>query len=334
MLCCVVACAAASATDVTAYQAIRDSVSVSVVKVADLDTFLKELPYKVGQVVELDGVVNGIIANNTGCAFMLQTAGGQTLICSLQQREDADIDVAVPMRVLARVQRGTAMLECLAATPSGPALSVAPIVVDNTPLAIAGSAAPVEYPTGVMPVANRPPVIYSKPPERFNDRGARLQFDFSTSPELVRAYAERIIACNARIEPDTAAHIAASMLDRCRLYGVDPRLMFALVAQESRFNPSAVSRSGARGLGQLMPGTADGLGVRDSFDIDQNLDGAVRYLAEQLNTFGQLSLALAAYNAGPGAVKRYGGVPPYSETQNYVRVIWDHYCDLVGVDQR
>jgi len=330
-LSCVLASAAAFATDVKAYQAVHDSVNI--VKIADLDSFLKELPYKVGQVIELDGVVNGIIANNTGSAFMLSTAGGQILLCSLQ-REDADIDVAVPMRVLARVQRGTKMLECLAATPSGPALSVAPITLENTPPTGAGNAGAVDYPTGVMPVADRPPVIYSKPPERFNDREQRLQFDFTTNPELVRAYAERIIACNARVEPETALHIAASLLNRCQLYGVDPRLMFALIAQESRFNPRAVSHSGACGLGQLMPGTADGLGVRDSFDIDQNLDGAVRYLAEQLNTFGQLSLALAAYNAGPGAVKRYGGVPPYNETQNYVRIIWNHYCSLIGIDPR
>jgi hypothetical protein len=299
---------------------------VNVATVPDLAQFLKELPYKVGQVIEVDGVVNGVIANNTGSAFMLSTAGGQVLLLSTQT-EDRDIDVAIPMRVLARVPAGAAMLECLAAMPSGPALVV-------TPITLGSPASAADNPIGGMPVDERPPVIYSKAPERFNDFPRRARLDFSENPELVRAYAEQIIACNTRIDPGTAAYIAATLLAKCRLYGVDPRLMFALVAQESRFNSRAVSRSGARGLGQLMPGTAAGLGVRDSFDIHENLDGAVRYLAEQLGTFGQVSLALAAYNAGPGAVKRHGGIPPYNETQNYVRIVWNHYCSLAGVDPR
>lgn len=109
--------------------------------------------------------------------------------------------------------------------------------------------------------------------------------------------------------------------------GIDPNLFLALVNQESRFNPNAVSPVGAIGLTQLMPGTAQDLGV-DPNDPLANLYGGARYLRQQLDTFGDPKLALAAYNAGPGAVQKYGGVPPYEETQNYVSTILGGLGDM------
>ena len=101
--------------------------------------------------------------------------------------------------------------------------------------------------------------------------------------------------------------------------GIDPALLKGLVSQESGFNPNARSGAGAVGLTQLMPGTAASLGVTNPLDPAQSLQGGAKYLRQQLDRFGgDERLALAAYNAGPGAVARYGGVPPYSETQNYV----------------
>lgn len=109
---------------------------------------------------------------------------------------------------------------------------------------------------------------------------------------------------------------------------LEPELLGALVFVESRYCQDAVSPKGALGLGQLMPGTAAALGV-DASDPAQNLSGAARYLREQLDAFGDVTLALAAYNAGPGAVSRYGGVPPYAETKAYVREVRRLYAVFV-----
>ncbi|WP_127480794.1 transglycosylase SLT domain-containing protein [Nocardioides pantholopis] len=104
-------------------------------------------------------------------------------------------------------------------------------------------------------------------------------------------------------------------------HGVDATLLAAIAKQESGYRADAVSSAGAQGLMQLMPATARGLGVSNSFDPAQAVDGAARLMSDLLGRFGRTDLALAAYNAGPGAVLRYDGVPPYRETQNYVRSV-------------
>ena len=115
---------------------------------------------------------------------------------------------------------------------------------------------------------------------------------------------------------------ASEITAAAKANGLDPALLAGLIKQESNFNPTAGSPAGARGLAQLMPATAAGLGVTNVLDPVQSINGGAKYLAQQLKTFGgDVAKALAAYNAGPGAVQRFGGIPPYAETQNYVRIV-------------
>lgn len=109
-------------------------------------------------------------------------------------------------------------------------------------------------------------------------------------------------------------------------FGVDPALVKAIIANESGFNANATSKTGAQGLMQLEPETAAGLGVDNAYDPSQNISGGTRYIRSLLERFhGDLRLAIAAYNAGPGAVEKYGGIPPYAETQNYVQNVLASY---------
>ena len=143
------------------------------------------------------------------------------------------------------------------------------------------------------------------------------------NPTVIR----RVLPAQAPVLPTVAAGGALAGVPYADLFtragarhGVDPSLLAAVASQESSFNASAVSSAGAQGLMQFMPATAKGLGV-DALDPTSAIDGAARYLSSLTKQFGTTPLALAAYNAGPGTVSRHGGIPPYPETQNYVRAV-------------
>jgi len=145
------------------------------------------------------------------------------------------------------------------------------------------------------------------------------------------ASSDSVAAPNSAMPTDNQPFASHPTLDQmvhevASRYNVDPELVRAVIGQESNWDPHAVSRTGAQGLMQLVPSTARLLGVRNAFDPQQNLDGGVRYLRSLLVRYGgDLDKALAAYNAGPGAVDRAGGVPHIAETQHYVQRITDNY---------
>ena len=156
--------------------------------------------------------------------------------------------------------------------------------------------------------------------------------EYGVDPQIVKGIIEYInqqqTAQVERVEvPDIAESSSVEDLitQAAYEYGVDPQLVKAIAIAESDMNQDEISPVGAIGVMQLMPETAEGLGV-DPYDTNENIAGGTKYLKQMLDTFdGDVPLAVAAYNAGPGAVKRYGGIPPYSETKNYVGRVMDMY---------
>lgn len=167
-----------------------------------------------------------------------------------------------------------------------------------------------------------PPVLYSKR----TSSAVRLQIPSTVSftSSVCQDLDERWVDC-----PSGRVDIAAIAEREGKRFNIDPLLIEEVIRQESNFQPTVASPVGAQGLMQLMPGTAAMLGVRNTQDPSDNIAGGTRYLAEQLSTFGRLDLALAAYNAGPGSVSQFGGIPPYAETQNYVTRIVNSYNNRV-----
>jgi soluble lytic murein transglycosylase-like protein len=144
-----------------------------------------------------------------------------------------------------------------------------------------------------------------------------------TDPEQTAVTQQSASAVPAIVPP---AQIDRLVSANAGAWGVDPALVKAIIANESGFDANATSKTGAQGLMQLEPGTAAELGVTDAYDPSQNISGGTRYIRGLLDRFhGDLRLAIAAYNAGPGAVVKYNGVPPYAETQQYVENVLDAY---------
>jgi len=315
----VLLCSSALALSNTDYQKIRQTSTLGTI---DPNVSLSsQLPALAGQTVEMRGVVSGVLAGEK-CSTMLFTVGLDTVMVSYAQA-DPDITVDTPLRILAQAPAQGTILRAIIATPLNGASKVRP-----------ATAADAVSPVGNLQNANNYAQVPTLTPQ---PKLAAPSLMPGVTPanmvEMLQAYAGRIQQLNGSLDGNTAKTIAYHLLSKSAAYGVDPRLVFALVTQESRFKVRAVSRCGAMGLGQLMPGTAAALGVQHPFDIADNLDGSIRYLACQLQRFGHISLALAAYNAGPNRVENSGcQIPQISETQNYVSVIWRHYATLAGFD--
>ncbi|OON86135.1 hypothetical protein BXO88_08775 [Oribacterium sp. C9] len=160
----------------------------------------------------------------------------------------------------------------------------------------------------------------------------------SKTAETFQNVLEGIKAAGTAESSGTPVNTGSSTLDAifaraAEAYGVPERILKAVAKAESDFKTTAVSKAGAMGIMQLMPATAKSLGVKDPFDPEQNIMGGAKLLASNLKEFGgDLKLALAAYNAGSGAVKKYNGVPPYKETQNYVKKIMADLSENTAID--
>lgn len=172
------------------------------------------------------------------------------------------------------------------------------------------------------------------------DNSFKLEHVYTTT--RINAFKDVVRYYNPTISDEVADRIARAIIYYSYKAGIeDDRFVAAVVTVESMFNPYAVSRSGAMGLGQLMPGTARELRVKNTFNIEENIWGSCKYLKKQLERFKhyprqrRYELTLAAYNAGPGAVQRWGGIPPYRQTRNYVVDVinvWRQLCGLKAVD--
>ena len=149
---------------------------------------------------------------------------------------------------------------------------------------------------------------------------------FTTDPEPgARVFVRTRYTASVRPSPSLDYPFGDSIRSAAVDNGLEPALVTAVIAAESNFDPRAMSNKGAQGLMQLMPATAADLGVRDVWDPDQNIRGGTEHLARLLGKYDDVSLALAAYNAGEGTVVRHGGVPPFQETQQYVKRVLGYY---------
>ena len=315
-------------------------------------------PYSfVGHVIELRGTVGGSVTADGRLTVMLNMDNGRAVMLEIPPAEAADVrELATPqLRALVEVKEG--------ATGN---------VVPLKTLAVAyeSSVAAVEKSEQARQDADRKRADWKRhEQEKWQatvDRAlhhrsvvmqpARGDFNRASIPissiaassglsaraqPLYPAYYSFIAHRNRRLSAAQVGQITFHLLNFADRYNVDPRLVVAMIIAESDFDPNSTSRTGARGLGQLMPSTARDLGVNNAYDIVQNLGGSINYLRSRLDTFSngspvggsgytfdQVALAMAAYNAGENAVKKYGGVPPYRETQAYVKRVATLYRQL------
>ncbi len=287
------------------------------VGVASLETLLGT------RVLEVRGTVKGTMSSNGTSLLLLETTSGSPMFVSAKDVPEWLTGNEVHARLLIRASRQAEMGEIEAH------------LIGAAPEHLVRAAEDKERRTAEAKAA-RTTAGKGSPPPKPPGTSAKA---WNLAPNAATPYyAAFIKQRNKRLSDAEAVRIATGVINFSVNYGVDARLIMAMVMVESGFNPGATSRSGAMGLGQLMPGTARGMGVGNPYDSIDNLYGMVRLVRGHLDKYGKqtgeayesLVLALAAYNAGGGAVKRHGGVPPYRETQNYVRKVIAAYQRLTG----
>lgn len=291
-----------------------------------------------GKLLEVRGTISAIAGSDSQTTLLIAPPGGgsPTMVMLPPEKRIADwpfLDVGISVRLLCQIVK-------IGGSSSGSLEVVIPVK---------------EYEAGVVEQARakeeaaRKAALAArqkKQPAKLASRGVGASAYRQGTPtrytdaQLVEIYGNAVRHFNRRLSVADARKIAAIIINYSRKYGLDARLVMAVIAVESNFNQNAVSPVGAMGLGQLMPGTASDLGVTNAYDPQANLEGSTRLLSRHIRnmtadgrpTDEAIKLALACYNAGAGAVKKYKGIPPYRETQNYVKKITRLYRQMCGLE--
>ncbi len=291
----------------------------------------------------IDGTVKGIIVGLSRVTLaVLSTNQIMTYLHASQDKLPSWVRTGIEVTVHYRREKdGSLWIEQITTyKPPEPTPTIS--VVTQTPIVNLFNAFPNTQPsTNIAPTASSQPRQGSVADLRERQLGSRgltsalqsrmLSLD-PIEAEVLRLlphYKAAVKYFNPNLTDEQATTFATAILRSSIRNGIDPRLVVAVIACESSFKPDAVGKKGEIGLGQLKPETAAGLGV-DPYDPVQNIDGCVRYLRAQLDRFGSLELALAAYNAGPNAVSRAGGIPQNGITPRYVQKVLDLYRRLCG----
>lgn len=314
---------ASPAQSLQQYLTLRKKYGISqAVGIEAMETFVGK------RTMEVQGVVKGSLTVSGKTVLLVERTDGESLTVQTDAVPDWLSGNQVRARLLVHAERleEFAPLEAYLIAASSET-SIASIEAEAKRKAAAAAAARAK---------KNPPKPSGSIPSRF--KGKAINWNLPVS-EATPYYAGFIKGRNKRLTNAQAYEIAEGIIGFSIRYGIDARLILAMVLVESGFNPNATSRAGAQGLGQLMPGTAAGMGISDSYDTKQNLYGTVRkvrghmerYYGKTGDAFEALVLTLAAYNAGSGAVRRNNfRVPPYRETQNYINKVLSVYYRFIG----
>lgn len=298
------------------YMALRSRYHIAESSAVDaLNTFVGT------RVMEISGTITGSITVNNQPMVLVERTDGDTQYVLADDIPNWLDNNATPCRIILRAYR--------ASTDSSLKCRMLGVISES-------EIAPIEQ-AQEEARSRQTRASRQKPTMQLASNTPRKSWTLPTD-QVAPYYAAFIRKDNPKLTPAQAMHIANGIIDFSVRFGVDARLIMAIVMTESDFDPACTSNKGAMGLGQLMPTNAQDLGLSNAYNTTENLYGTVKLVRQSLETyrnkgrspFEDLVLALAAYNAGDGAVKRYGGVPPYRETQGYVRKVTERYRRFCG----
>ncbi len=300
----------------------------------------------IGRTFEISGTVNGHMRSDAGVTFMVSLSDGAAITLTAPARDMNHIvrATAASLRVLVRVREGVlgniVPLETLAVADDGEVRYRERVAQEQAARAQARREASRKQSSATYSVSGSGVKVRPMAGSGANLSEMARKYLSPEAQAIYSAYARFIAGWNKRLQPDQVDAITVSILYFAERHKVDPRLIVAMIIAESDFRPETTSHKGAMGLGQVMPDEARAFKLTNPYDPIQNVRVSVNMLRMKLDMFrdtpgppGQLSmrqiaLAMAAYNAGAGAVKKYGGIPPYRETQRYVQRVLNMYRRL------